>query len=178
VEVDEHCTVDLRGVGLSLTGTVLGAADGIPVRVEYTVLTDAHGLTTEVHVTDLRGFRSRATVLARDGRGGWTVDGHLDRTLEGCTDVDLGCSPSTNALPIRRLRLARGESRTIQVAWLRFPQLTVAKMAQTYTRLDTTRYRYASGDFESDLTIDNEGFVVEYDDWRRPGIDSGPDRLQ
>ena len=88
-------------------------------------------------------------------------------SLEGCTDVDLGFSPSTNALPIRRLALQVGQSRTVQVAWLRFPQLTVARTVQTYTRLDTTRYRYASGDFEADLTVDDDGFVVDYDEWRR-----------
>ena len=61
VEVDEHCTVDRLAAGLSLTGIVLGSEDDIPVHVEYTVLTDAEGLTTEVHVTELCGFRSRTT---------------------------------------------------------------------------------------------------------------------
>jgi hypothetical protein len=167
VEVDEHCTVYQHAAGLSLKGTVLGAEDGLPVRVEYTVLTDADGLTTEVHVTDLRGFRSRATTLTRDARGSWTLDGGQAPSLEGCTDIDLGCSPSTNALPIRRLALDVGESRTVVVAWLRFPQLTVVRTVQIYARLDTTRYRYASGDFEAELSVDHDGFVVDYDEWRR-----------
>ena len=91
-------------------------------------------------------------------------------SLDGCTDVDLGFSPSTNALPIRRLGLQVSQSRTVQVAWLRYPQLTVERVAQTYTRLDATTCRYASGSFEADLTVDDDGFVVEYDEWRRAAI--------
>jgi uncharacterized protein len=167
LEVDEHCTVDRRAAGLSLTGIVLGAEDDVPVRVEYTVLTDAEGLTTEVHVTDQRGFRSRTTALTRDARGDWAIDGVQAPALDGCTDIDLACSPSTNALPIRRLALHVGESRTVQVVLLRFPLLTVTRTVQEYARLDATRYRYASGDFESELAVDDEGFVVDYDEWRR-----------
>jgi uncharacterized protein len=176
VGVDEHCTVDGHGGRLSLTGTVLGAEDGVPVRVEYSVLTDPDGFTTEVHVTDVRGFRSRAIALTRDAQGTWAVDGEQVPALEGCTDVDLGCSPSTNTLPIRRLGLQVGESCTIQVAWLRFPQLAAASTAQMYARLDATRYRYASGDFEAELTVDDDGFVVEYDEWRRTASTRGSAR--
>ncbi len=171
-EVDEHCTVDRRTAGVGLTGTVLGAEDGIPVRVEYSVRTDLDGFTTEVHVLDVRGFQRRAVALTRDVQGNWTVDGDPAPALQGCTDVDLGCSPSTNALPIRRLSLAAGESSTVQVAWLRFPQLTVARMDQSYARLDADRYRYASGGFAAELTVDEDGFVVEYDEWHRTALGS------
>ena len=50
VQTDEHCTLTQRDTGLSLVGTVLGAEDGAPVRIEYRVLTDAEGLTTAAHV--------------------------------------------------------------------------------------------------------------------------------
>ncbi len=172
---DEHCTLTLRDSGLSLVGTILGAEGGLPVRVEYQVLTDGAGLTTAVHVRDLRGFESRTLGLVRDPKGSWTVDGQAMRTLKGCTDVDLGWSPSTNTLPIRRLRLALGASKTIQAAWVRFPELTVAKAAQTYTRLDEFTYRYASGDFEAELTVDDEGLVTAYAEWQRMGIAMGPE---
>lgn len=75
----------------------------------------------------------------------WRVDGVVDRTLRGCTDVDLCCSPSTNTLPIRRLRLAVGASKTIKAAWVRFPGLSVVSASQTYARIDEVSYRYSSG---------------------------------
>jgi hypothetical protein len=175
VETDEHCTLTLRDTGLSLIGTVLGAEGGLPVRVEYRVLADRAGMTTAVHVRDLRGFETRTIALERSSKGGWKVDGAAATGLRGCTDVDLGCSPSTNTLPIRRLRLAIGTSQTIQAAWVRFPELSVIKAAQTYTRLDEFTYHYASGTFEADLTVDEDGLVTGYAEWRRTGFAFGPD---
>jgi hypothetical protein len=177
-ESDEHCTLTLRDSGLSLVGTVLGAEGGLPVRIEYRVLTDRAGATTAAHVRDLRGFETRTITLERNSKGTWSVDGGPARTLRGCTDVDLGCSPSTNTLPIRRLRLAIGASHTIQAAWVRFPELEVVKSAQTYTRLDEFTYRYASGDFEAELTVDDDGLVAAYAVWRRTGYAAGPDDTQ
>ena len=146
IETDEHCTLTVRDSGLSLVGTVLGAEAGAPVRIEYRVLADAAGFTTATHVREVRGFETRTLALERDAKGNWTVDGKAVRALKGCTDVDLGCSPSTNTLPIRRLRLAIGASHTIKAAWLRFPE----------------------------LTVDDEGLVTDYAAWRRTGVAIGP----
>ena len=175
VATDEHCTLTLRDGGLSLVGTVLGAEGGVPVRIEYRALADGDGLTTAAHVRDLRGFDARTIALERDAKGNWSVDGERVRALKGCTDVDLGCSPSTNTLPIRRLRLAIGASRTIQAAWVRFPELTIVKAAQTYARLDEFTYRYSSGDFAAELTVDDDGLVASYAEWQRTAYAIGPD---
>lgn len=174
VEADEVCTLTVRDSGLSLVGTVIGAEAGLPIRIEYRVLTDRAGLTTAAHVRNLRGFETRTIALQRSTKGVWTVDGAPMRTLKSCTDVDLGCSPSTNTLPIRRLRLAIGASHTIQAAWVRFPELEVLKGAQTYTRLDAFTYRYASGTFDAELTVDEDGLVTAYAVWRRTGYALGP----
>lgn len=172
--VDEHCTLTVRDGGLSLIGTVLGSEGGVPVRVEYQVFAAGGGMTTAVHVRDQRGFDARSLRIERSGKGDWTVDGVPDKALKGCTDIDLGCSPSTNTLPIRRLRLAIGASSTIKAAWVRFPELEVIAAAQTYTRLDESTYRYASGTFTADLTVDDEGLVMRYADWQRTGVAFGP----
>jgi hypothetical protein len=175
VETDELCALTVRDNGLSLVGTVIGADGGLPVRIEYRVLADRAGLTTAAHVRDVRGFGTRTIVLERDAKDRWTVDGTVVRALKGCTDIDLGCSPSTNTLPIRRLRLAIGAAHTIHAAWIRFPELVVVKAAQTYTRLDEFTYRYASGTFAAELTVDDDGLVAEYAEWRRTAFASGPD---
>jgi hypothetical protein len=175
VRTDEHCTISVRDAGLSLVGTVLGADGGLPVRIEYRVLADGAGVTTAVHVRDYRGFGQRQLTLTRDAKGNWTVDGVAAPTLKGCKDVDLGCSPSTTTLPLRRLRLGIGGSQTIQAAWVRFPELTVEKTAQTYSRPDEFTYRYASGTFEAELVADEDGVVAQYGPWERTGVASGPD---
>jgi uncharacterized protein len=84
-----------------------------------------------------------------------------------CVDVDLGFTPATNTLPIRRLGLEVGEAAELAVAWLRWPTLRVERAEQRYERLARDRYRYSSGDFEADLTVDEHGLVVEYEGvWR------------
>jgi hypothetical protein len=176
VETDEWCTLTVRPTGASLVGTVIGAQGGLPLRIEYQVLTSSSGLTTAVHVRQWHGFEKRQMTLDRNEKGAWTRDGAAVRQLKGCTDVDLEFSPATNALPIRRLRLAVGASDSIQAAWVRFPDLTVEKSRQRYTRIDDEgTYRYASGTFESDLTVDQDGMVYGYGVWRRTAIAEGSD---
>lgn len=175
VQVDEHCAISVRDGGLSLVGTVLGAEGGIPVRIEYRMLADAAGATTAVHVRDLRGFLQRTLTLERDAKGSWTVNGTVDRGLKGCTDVDLGCSPSSNTLPIRRLQLGIGRSRTIRAAWVRFPELTVEKAVQTYQRLDEFTYRYAAESHEDEIVVDDDGVVARFAGWERTGVAEGLD---
>jgi hypothetical protein len=175
---DEVCAMLVRASGLSLVGTVLGADAGVPLRIEYRVLTDAAGLTTAVHVREQRGFGQHALTLLRDAKGGWTGDGLPLRALRGCTDVDLGLSPSTHTLPLRRLRLPIGASAGINVARIRFPGLAVEKLAQTYTRVDEFTYRHASGSLVADLTVDDDGLVIAYGVWRRTGLAVGADDSQ
>jgi hypothetical protein len=175
---DDQATLTIRDTGLSLVGTIIGAEAGVPLRAEYRVLTDGAGLTTAVHVRDLRGFEQRTLTIERNAKGTWTVNGVTDRSLRGCTDIDLELSPSTNTLPIRRLRLGIGASQTIKAAWVRFPTLAVERSDQTYTRLDETTYRYESGDFSAELVADDAGLVVSYAVWQRTGLAIGPDSTE
>ena len=105
-----------------------------------------------------------------------------DDQLKGCSDVDLGCSPSTNTLPIRRLGLGdRLRRRTIQAAWIRFPALHRREGGPKPT-LGSTSSRTATraGTFEAELTVDDDGLVAaEYAEWRRrTGIAFGPEDTQ
>lgn len=178
VATDEHATLTIRDTGLSLVGTLIGAEAGVPLRVEYRVMTDGAGMTTAAHVRDLRGFEQRTLTIDRNAKGGWTVNGVADRALRGCTDVDLELSPSTNTLPIRRLRLGIGASQTIRAAWVRFPALVVERSDQTYTRLDESTYRYTSGEFTAELVADDTGLVASYSVWQRTGLAIGPDATE
>jgi uncharacterized protein len=175
VEADEWCTLVVRDAGLSLVGTVIGADAGVPLRVEYRIFAEPGGPTTAVHVREWHGFEQRALTLTRDAKGNWTVDGRKVRSLKGCTDVDLGISPATNTLPIRRLRLGVGQTKEIKAAWVLFPALSVEKATQSYTRVDEFTYRYASGTFEAELIVDDDALVASYAEWRRTGLAVGGD---
>ena len=84
--------------------------------------------------------------------------------MNGCLDLDLNFSPSTNLLPIRRLNLEIGQQSEVKAAWLRFPSFELEPFPQVYTRLDEFTYRYSSGGgtFVRDLTVNNAGFVTDY----------------
>jgi hypothetical protein len=105
--------------------------------------------------------------LAHDGTGKWgEVNGAPRVDLDGCTDIDLGCTPFTNTLPIRRLGLAVGESAEIMAAWVDVETLLVVASPQRYTRLDERRWRFEamSSGFVADLEVDEHGLVLDYPD--------------
>ncbi|HLZ21870.1 MAG TPA: putative glycolipid-binding domain-containing protein [Ktedonobacterales bacterium] len=146
--------------------------------VRYLVACDANWQTRRVllatatnplKLVDFPDVKPLITLTA-DGMGNWSMNERERPDLQGCLDVDLGCSPSTNTLPIRRLNLGAGESAEVTAAWVRFPDLSVQPLHQRYTRLAPHRYRYESleSSFTADLTVDNDGLVVDYPGgWRR-----------
>ncbi len=93
----------------------------------------------------------------------WWVDGERRDDLAVAVDIDLALSPSTNTLPIRRLRLPIGTSAEIVTAHVS-PDLTVQPDGQRSTRLEERRYRYEAldGGFEREIEVDGEGLVVDY----------------
>ena len=85
--------------------------------------------------------------------------------VRGAVDVDLGWTPFTNTLPIRRLSLAVGQkSGPVTAAWVRFPDLGLEPLTQEYERTAARRYRYTSGggSFAADLEVDDDGLVIDY----------------
>ncbi len=84
--------------------------------------------------------------------------------MAGCIDIDLGFSPSTNLLPIRRLSLAVGAEAEVKAAWLPFPSLVFEALPQVYRREGERAYRYASagGTFMRVLEVNAVGFVTRY----------------
>jgi hypothetical protein len=85
----------------------------------------------------------------------------------GCLDVDLGFTPSTNLLAVRRLALSVGEERSTRAAWLRFPELRFEPLTQLYRREAEHLYRYESdgGRFVASLEVDGFGLVARYGDY-------------
>jgi hypothetical protein len=111
----------------------------------------------------------RRIELRSDRIGHWEVNGSAAPHLDGCGDVDLGWTPATNTVPIRRLDLEIGDTATIVASWVRFPELDVIANEQQYTRLAPDRWRYRSGDYDFELVTDAaSGMVLAYgqDLWR------------
>jgi hypothetical protein len=171
----EQARLDQTAFGPSLSGSVMMAEEGAPLRVEYRIACDAEWRTRAVEVRqDWRG-ESRLLQLDHDGNGNWRRDGGEAPALAGCTDVDLGVTPSTNALPINRLHLPVGGKAEIKAAWLLFPEFDILAAPQSYERLAEARYRYTSVDsgFTAVLTVDPDGLPIDYENiWQR--VAEGP----
>lgn len=164
--------------GPEVHGVALLAHDGRPARLEYRIVCDAGWRTRLATIGGHVGGTAVGLELACSADGEWMVNGRPAAELKGCLDVDLGFSPSTNLLPIRRLRLAVGSRAPVSAAWVRFPELTVERLEQQYSRLGASSYRYESGGgvFRRDLTVNDDGFVLEYPDfWHAEAVTSRPD---
>ena len=180
----EHVTCVERN-GLRARGTALGAAP-VPYTCRYEILTDANWATTRCEVT-VEGAGFARSVRLERAAGRWRVtaseQGNLDAALlaagsarteqPGCEepgrlgdalDVDLGGSPLTNTLPIRRLRLLDqpGARHTLDVAWVLVPSLQVVPATQTYELTAPGAIRFSSGSFVADLAVDERGYVRHY----------------
>jgi hypothetical protein len=94
--------------------------------------------------------------FAADPEGHWTLNGAALPSVEGALDIDLGFSPATNLLPIRRLDLAVGQRAHVRAVWLRFPELRVEALEQWYQREAARVFRY-------DALIDGERFQARLD---------------
>lgn len=95
---------------------------------------------------------------------GWTRNGEAMEGFADAVEIDFVATPFTNTLPIRRLNLDLGQSASIVAAWIDFPSLEVMPDPQRYTRIAQNTYRYESldSDFTRDVTVDADGFVVDY----------------
>jgi hypothetical protein len=157
--------------GCRIGGSTAAVEDGQTWVVDYSISLDPAGCTRNARVSSRTRAGSRTVVLETDGAGRWTFNGRAVPGLDGCLDVDLESSAVTNALPVRRMRLATGERAEAPAAYVRALDLTVERLDQTYERAtdEGTRSRYdytAPGfDFSCRLVYDESGLVVAY-----PGI--------
>lgn len=151
----------------AMRGTAVAGFDGVPAEIRYRVLCDPSWRTRRVHVGVVRGAEKAALRLEADGAGRWNSGGREVPEYQGSLDVDLGIGASTNTLPIRRLNLAVGGAAEIVAAWVRFPDLSMERLPQRYTRLAEDRYRYESLDsgFTAELVVDELGLIVHYSGW-------------
>jgi hypothetical protein len=157
----EHASLSREGAGWRLRGVAVLVHDAQPCRLEYEIDVDERWITRSARVIGSVGPRA-IDVRIEAGGGRWALNGTHAPAVDGCLDVDLNFSPSTNLLPIRRLALAIGQGATVRAAWLRFPSFALQPLEQTYTRLDERRYRYESASFSAELLVREDGLPLRY----------------
>jgi hypothetical protein len=150
--------------GWRLIGVAVLAESGRPCRIEYDIRCDVQWKTRRCVIVGHIGEQRVSLDVERSTSGVWSIGGAAMTALDGCDDIDLGFSPATNLLPIRRLALPIGAQSIVRAAWIRFPELTAEVLEQTYARLSADRYLYesAGGAFRRELQVDAFGCVIDY----------------
>ncbi|RAJ69280.1 hypothetical protein K378_02170 [Streptomyces sp. Amel2xB2] len=154
--------------GWRVNGCTTAVEDGRTWSVEYELELDAAWATRGAHLAGRSADGHRTASIVTDGAGHWQIDGRVSPELDGCRDIDLESSAMTNALPVRRLRLADGDRAAAPAAYVRAADLTVERADQSYALVRDTsgaqRYEYAAPGFgvECRLTYDSSGLLREY----------------
>lgn len=145
----------------TMEGTVALAREGTPATIHYAL---SVGPTWELIDATIQctSADEDVTIAIASEKGEWWIDGQRQADLAGCTDLDLGWTPATNTLPIRRTELAEGEETTIDAVWVTFPELAVVRAEHTYMRQSASVWRYSSGDFTADLHMGPFDIVADY----------------
>jgi uncharacterized protein len=112
------------------------------------------------------GAQSIELKVVRGARGVWTLNGAVVPYLDRCVDLDLGFTPATNLIQLRRVSLAEGQASDIPVAWLDVPAGALTLLEQRYERRSETTYWYEAPRFEyaAPLDVMPIGFVRRYPD--------------
>jgi uncharacterized protein len=157
---DAHETLTLRweNEGWTATGEVQREAVTYVIRLSATWQVRQFLLFRDLDEPDLW--------LGTDGSGRWgEMNGAHRPDLDGCIDVDLGCTPFTNSLPIRRLQLDVGDTAHVVSAMIDVETLAVVPVSQQYRRLAPRRFEYVNLDsgFHTDFDIDEYGLLNDYD---------------
>lgn len=180
----ESARVELGDDGLRATGTQLGA-EPVPYRIDYALDATGPGCATRHMRVAVAGEGWRRSIdLMRGDDGAWRCaasaegevgaevalpepGGDLSALGPDALDCDLGLSPLTNLMPIRRHTLHERPGRhNLVVAWISVPDLAVTVAPQTYEHLRPGVVRFSQPDgFTADVETDADGLVLLY-----PGI--------
>jgi uncharacterized protein len=160
----EHVSLKSDKTGIYIDSLVISVRDEKPVRLSYFIVCDTNWRTKQLNVKIL-GSESSIELTA-DGEGNWFDKSTPMPELKGCIDVDITVTPFTNSLPIRRLDFQVGESKDLLMVFVTVPEMTVRVDKQKYTLLeklpDGAKYLFESGDFQAELNVDADGFVLTY----------------
>jgi hypothetical protein len=178
----EAALVELTGDGIRAGGTQLGV-DPVPYRLDYELEAHEQFVTRALRVSAQGKGWARRIDLRHDGRGAWSceaeAEGEVDLpapggdtdALAGALDCDLGRSPLTNLMPVRRHSLHKQPGKLdFLMAWVSVPDLVLHRYPQRYEHVRADRHgsivrfvdRGHSPGFVSELELDGDGLILVY----------------
>jgi hypothetical protein len=161
----DACRLLEKPGGWELEGTAVFVKGGTAARLDYNVACDASWRTQWGRVRGWIGARALDLYIAPTESGSWTMNGDEVLRAMDCVDLDLGFTPATNLIALRRLGLVVGQRAATPTAWLDDDAFVrVERLEQIYQRQNGGAYAYESPRFEykAVLDVDAAGFVRRY----------------
>jgi uncharacterized protein len=160
----DACRLIMGSSERRIEGTAVFTWGGMPTQLAYEAVAHEDWRTRYGRVRGWVGARSIDVTIELQASGEWLLDGALVPGLKGCVDVDLGFTPATNLLQLRRIGLKVGEKAEVPVAWWDLDARELSLVEQSYERRSEHSYWYESPRFgyEALLEVAPSGFVLEY----------------
>ncbi len=160
----DSCCLWKTSDGWQLSGTAIFLFDQKPCLLSYEVNTDSRWKTCTADISGYAGKSVVTLAIAHTLNNYWSINSIELQTAAGCIDLDLGFTPATNLIAIRRFALAVGARSQASAAWLDFPDFTLKLLEQHYHRISHDRYEYSAPSlgYADVLEVDDYGAIVRY----------------
>ena len=159
------CRLEHNGQNWQLDGAaVFRHDDGRFAQLHYRVRCDKAFHAQWGTVRGWLGGEAIDLSIVRNAHGDWKLNDAPVPDLGHCVDLDLGFTPATNLLQLRRLHLGAGEAADAPAAWVDLNGGGMSELAQRYERRGDTDYWYTAQrfDYQAMLSVTPEGFVRRY----------------
>jgi uncharacterized protein len=159
----EACWLEQGSAGWRLEGTTVFRHETGPASLVYSVDCGVGWGTLSGQIRGRLGERRIDYAIARRGMV-WMVNDIPIPGLEHLVDLDLGFTPATNLLPLRRVPMKRGETVRLPAAWFDVEAGTLTELPQTYQRRSELAFWYEarSVGYKGLLELAPNGFVRRY----------------
>jgi hypothetical protein len=163
-EGHDGCRLIRMKDGWRLSGSTIFDHQGKACMLDYAVDCDAAWRTLSARVHGSVGLDELAFDIERTPDGDWLLDGKVQPAAKGCIDLDLGFTPATNLIAIRRLDPGEEVEIPAPAAYYLEFSLQLGIVEQTYRRTgkDKLHYRSPAYGYDETLTVSKVGFVTDY----------------
>jgi uncharacterized protein len=158
------CRLYQLPAGWRLLGMAVFRESGQSCNFAYQVVADSKWKSRSARIIGFRGRKEIDIRVRRTADGQWRVGTEVQSAVAGCADIDLGFTPATNILAVRRLSLRIGEQAEAPAAWLALPRMKLRVLPQTYLRSTRIEYDYEAPTvgYNGRLQVSSLGAVVRY----------------
>ena len=148
--------------GFQLLGQSVFLDSRGPTALRYALDLTPTWSTRQGHITGFIGERAVDTRIVRTPNG-WTL-GAKDFGMADVVDLDLGFTPATNMVQVKRVGLSVGDGVHFDVAWLEAGDEALVRLPQEYRRTSEFDYDYSSpaSGYQATITLAPSGFAAVY----------------